>query len=117
MSNPSSTMSSSYQPEPASHVSSHSGDHAALTRPLEEGADVNEVCFGMTLLTHAIELEGDSALRSGQPIDSALTATVLAYGADPTATPDGGSSAYEMARFYDHDMAIRVLDRFTARHG
>ncbi|MEU6624688.1 ankyrin repeat domain-containing protein [Streptomyces litmocidini] len=94
-----------------------SSGHATLTRLLDGGADVNEVCFGMTLLTHATELEGDSALQPGQPIDSALTAIVLAHGADPTATPDGGSSAYEMARFYDHDRAIRLLGRFTARHG
>ncbi|WP_256341790.1 ankyrin repeat domain-containing protein [Streptomyces sp. TLI_105] len=105
------------EPWTPAHQAVESSDHATLTRLLDEGADVNEVCFGMTLLTHAIELEGDSALQSGQPIDSALTAIVLAYGADPTATPDGGRSAYEMARFYDHDMAIRLLDRFTTQDG
>ncbi|MEU8622011.1 ankyrin repeat domain-containing protein [Streptomyces sp. NPDC048623] len=99
------------------HQAVESSDHATLTRLLDEGADVNEVCCGMTLLTHAIELEGDSALQSGQPIDSALTAIVLAYGADPAVALDGSGSAYEMAQFYGHDMAIRLLDRFTAQHG
>lgn len=99
------------------HQAVESSEHATLTRLLDEGADVNEVCCGMTLLMHAIELEGDSALQSGQPIDSALTAIVLAYGADPAATLDGGRSAYETARLYNHEMAVRLLDRFVSRHG
>ncbi|WP_351237513.1 ankyrin repeat domain-containing protein [Streptomyces sp. NPDC002133] len=99
------------------HQAVESSDHATLTRLLDEGADVNEVCCGMTLLMHTIELEGDSALQSGQPIDSALTAIVLAYGADPATTLDGRKTAYELARFYNHDMAIRLLDRFTTHHG
>ncbi|MFF3495872.1 ankyrin repeat domain-containing protein [Streptomyces sp. NPDC002795] len=92
-------------------------DHATLTRLLDEGADVNEVCCGLTLLMHAIDLEGDSALQSGQPIDSALTSIVLAYGADPAATAEGGKSPIDLARSYDHDMAIRLLDRFLTDRG
>ncbi|MFE5912649.1 ankyrin repeat domain-containing protein [Streptomyces wedmorensis] len=99
------------------HQAVESSDHATLTRLLDEGADVNEVCCEMTLLTHAIELEGDSALQSGQPIDSALTAIVLAYGADPVATVEGHQSPYELAQFYDHGMATRLLDRFTTGMG
>ncbi|MFD9611112.1 ankyrin repeat domain-containing protein [Streptomyces sp. NPDC059083] len=99
------------------HQAVESDDHATLTRLLDEGADVNEVCCEMTLLMHAIDQEGDSALQSGKPTDSALTAIVLAYGADPLATLEGRKSAYELAQFYDHGMAIRLLDRFTAGHG
>ncbi|MFD0034014.1 ankyrin repeat domain-containing protein [Streptomyces sp. NPDC127172] len=96
------------------HQAVESSEHATLTRLLDEGADVNEVCCGMTLLMHAIELEGDSALQSGQPGDSALTAILLAYGADPAAEIDG-RTAHGLAHFYDHGMAIRLLGRFTAR--
>ncbi|ALO05872.1 Ankyrin repeat protein [Streptomyces venezuelae] len=98
------------------HQAVESSEHATLTRLLDEGADVNEVCCGMTLLMHAIEWEGDSALQSGNPIDSALTAIVLAYGADPAAEVNG-STAHELARLYDHAMAIRLLERFSTRQG
>ncbi|MFG2987689.1 ankyrin repeat domain-containing protein [Streptomyces sp. NPDC048258] len=94
------------------HQAVESGDHAALTRLLDGGADPEEVCCGLTLLLHAIDVEGDGALQSGGPIDSALTAILLAYGADPTATPRG-ETPLELARYYNHDMAIRLLDRFT----
>ncbi|MGW9448568.1 ankyrin repeat domain-containing protein [Streptomyces sp. NPDC055632] len=96
------------------HQAVESSESAMLTRLLDEGADVDEVCCGMTLLMHAIDLEGDSALQSGKPIDSALTAVVLAYGADPAAEIDG-ATAYDLARYYDHEMAIRLLDRFSTR--
>ncbi|MEU0272254.1 ankyrin repeat domain-containing protein [Streptomyces sp. NPDC006307] len=98
------------------HQAVEMGDHALLTRLLDEGADVNEVCCGMTLLMHAIDVEADSATQSGQPIDSALTAIVLAYGADPTLTLDG-KTAKDTARFYNHGMAIRLLERFSTPHG
>lgn len=88
------------------------GDHAELTRLLDAGVDPEEVCCGMTLLLHAIDVEGDGA-QSGGPIDSALTAILLAYGADPTATPDG-QTPRELAISYNHDMAGRLLDRHTA---
>ncbi|WP_312846011.1 hypothetical protein [Streptomyces sp. WAC05374] len=70
----------------------------------------------MTLLMHAIDLEGDSALQSRQPVDSALTAILLAYGADPTITLDG-ETAYDIAHRYNRSMAIRLLHRFTTHHG
>ncbi|MGW6968033.1 ankyrin repeat domain-containing protein [Streptomyces zaomyceticus] len=104
------------EPWTPAHQAVESSDHATLTRLLDEGTDVNEVCGGMTLLMHAIELEGDSALQSGRPIDSALTAIVLAYGGEPAATLEDRPSAYELARRYNHDMAIRLLHRFTAQH-
>ncbi|MFF9476939.1 hypothetical protein ACF1E9_30545 [Streptomyces roseolus] len=68
----------------------------------------------MTLLMHAIDLEGDAARQSGDPIDSALTAIVLAYGADPAAEVDG-TTAHDLAHSYDHGMALRLLDRFSLR--
>ncbi|MFE4265425.1 ankyrin repeat domain-containing protein [Streptomyces sp. NPDC056883] len=94
------------------HQAVESGDHAELTRLLDAGADPEEVCCGMTLLLHAIDVEGDGALQSGSLLDSALTAILLAYGADPTATPDG-ETPRGLAISYNHDMAVRLLDRHT----
>ncbi|MCX4784301.1 ankyrin repeat domain-containing protein [Streptomyces sp. NBC_01264] len=96
------------------HQAVESSDYAELTRLLDEGADVNEVCWGMTLLEHAIDLEGDSALQSGTPIDSRLTAILLAYGADPIPQPPGRMSAVDLADSYGHDIAYRLIDRITS---
>ncbi|MFI6150967.1 ankyrin repeat domain-containing protein [Streptomyces sp. NPDC051109] len=96
------------------HQAVESGDHGELTRLLDAGADPEEVCCGLTLLLHAIDAEGDGALQSGGPLDSALTAILLAYGADPTATPDG-ETPRDLAASYNHEMAIRLLDRHIAR--
>ncbi|MFD9574918.1 hypothetical protein ACWCY1_35525 [Streptomyces goshikiensis] len=68
----------------------------------------------MTLLEHAIDLEGDSALQSGTPIDSRLTVILLAYGADPIPQPPGRMSAVDLADFYGHDIAYRLIDRIAS---
>ncbi|MFF9143802.1 ankyrin repeat domain-containing protein [Streptomyces sp. NPDC014861] len=96
------------------HQAVESSDHAVLTRILDEGADADEVCCRVTLLMHAVDLEADGAHQSGEPLDSALTAILLAYGADPHLAVDG-ETAYTWARKYHHDMAIRLMDRFSTR--
>ncbi|MFD7026635.1 ankyrin repeat domain-containing protein [Streptomyces sp. NPDC059917] len=96
------------------HQAVESGDYAELTRLLDAGVDLEEVCWGMTLLLHAIDVEGDGALQSGGPLDSGLTAILLAYGADPTARAYDGQTARELAVSYNHVMAVRLLDRHTA---
>lgn len=63
----------------------------------------------MTLLEHAIDLEGDSALQSGTPIDSRLTVILLAYGANPRPQPPGDMSAMDLADYYGHDIAYRLI--------
>ncbi|WP_331725317.1 ankyrin repeat domain-containing protein [Streptomyces zaomyceticus] len=88
--------------------------HATLTRILDEGGDADEVCCRMTLLMHAIDTEVDVANQSGEPIDSALTAVLLAYGADPHLAVNG-ETAYDWALKLRHDMAIRLMDRFSTR--
>ncbi|MGW7510101.1 hypothetical protein [Streptomyces massasporeus] len=40
----------------------------ALARLLAAGSDPDEVVSNMTLLTHAIDAEGDGSLQSGQPL-------------------------------------------------
>lgn len=90
-------------------------EYEELASLLDSGADPNEICFGFTLLQHAIELEGDSALQSGTAVNAALTAIVLAYGADPNFTSDGGKTALEMAQRYNHEPAIRLLNKFPGK--
>ncbi|MET7519780.1 hypothetical protein ABZS88_41685 [Streptomyces sp. NPDC005480] len=45
-------------------------------------------------------------------MNSALTAILLAYGADPELTTPGMKTPLEMATFYDHEMAQRLLARY-----
>ncbi|MFI8423696.1 ankyrin repeat domain-containing protein [Streptomyces sp. NPDC085479] len=94
------------------HQAVELSEHATLTRVLDEGADADEVCCRMTLLMHAIDTEVDVANQSGEPIDSALTAVLLAYGADPHLAVNG-ETAYDWARKLHHDMAIRLMDGFN----
>ncbi|WP_063886558.1 hypothetical protein [Streptomyces aureus] len=96
------------------HQAVELSDHATLTRILDEGAAADEVCCQMTLLMHAIDTEVDVANQSGEPRDSALTAILLAYGADPHLAVNG-ESAYDWARELRHDMAIRLMDGFSTR--
>jgi ankyrin repeat protein len=86
-------------------------DVEALTRLLDSGTDPNEVCGGMTLLTHAIDLEGDTTLQSGQPLTVHTTAALLAHGADPQLIDPGGRTPLETAVGYDHALAVRLLER------
>jgi hypothetical protein len=72
------------------------------------------VCFGHTLLTHAIDLEGDSHLQSGHPLHTAGTAIVLTYGANPHLPSASGRTPLQIAESYHHEPAQRLLQRFLA---
>jgi len=65
------------EPWTPAHQAVEVSDYETLSVLLDAGADPDEVFFELTLLTHAIDLEGDSHLHT------AGTAIVLAYGADP----------------------------------
>ncbi|MFE4817503.1 Imm10 family immunity protein [Streptomyces sp. NPDC056704] len=99
------------------HQAVESNDYEELAALLDAGADPNEVCFGMTLLAHAIDLEGDSTLQSGYRRHAALTAIVLAYGADPTLISRNKQTPLEIAKEYDHEPAKLLLRRFLERRG
>ncbi|MEV0091636.1 ankyrin repeat domain-containing protein [Streptomyces sp. NPDC050738] len=87
-------------------------DVELLARLLDDGADPNEIYRGMTLLLHAIDVEGDSALQSGGPLTVATTAVLLAYGADPRLSgAPGGQTPLALAERYHHDLALRLLRR------
>lgn len=68
-------------------------DAETLARLLGAGADPDEVVGNSTLLTRAIDIEGDSALQSGQPPRVHTTAILLAFGTDPELEDPGGGHA------------------------
>lgn len=81
-------------------------DAETLARLLADGSDPNEVFGNMTLLTHAIDVEGDSALQSGRPLTVHTTAVLLAFGADPELADPDGDTPMDMANRYRHDLAV-----------
>ena len=94
------------------HKAVEGGDHEGLTILLDAGADPNERCFGHTLLTHAIDIEGDGHLQTGHPLNTAATAILLAYGADPRLPASDGETPLQIAHSYDHEPAKRLLQRY-----
>lgn len=91
-------------------------EYEELTRLLAEGVDPNEVCFGQTLLIHAIDFEGDSARQSGKPLSSVATAILLAHGADPMLADPDGDTPLEMAQLVNHAMAENLLRSFISKN-
>ncbi|UIX35147.1 ankyrin repeat domain-containing protein [Streptomyces sp. GQFP] len=84
-------------------------DAETLARLLAEGADPDEVFSNMTLLTHAIDVEGDRSLQSGKPLTVHTTAVLLAFGADPELADPDGHTPMDMAEHYGHDPAAKLL--------
>jgi len=93
---------------PTRHAVEHE-DAETLARLLADGSDPNEVCGDMTLLTHAIDAEGDGSLQSGRPLTVHTTAVLLAFGAGPELLDPGGHSPMDMAKHYGHDLAVKLL--------
>lgn len=93
---------------PAHHAVEHF-DAAGLARLLANGGDPDEVFVDMTLLTHAIDTEGDAAAQNGTPLDVHLTAVLLAFGANPSLPDPMGRTPMRMAENYHHDLAIKLL--------
>ncbi|MFJ8150335.1 ankyrin repeat domain-containing protein [Streptomyces sp. NPDC096048] len=102
------------EPWTPAHEAVEMSEYETLARLLDAGADPDEVCFGLTLLTHAIDTEGDSHLQSGHPLHTAGTAIVLTYGADPRLPSASGETPLQCAKDYDHEPATRLLERFLA---
>ncbi|MFB7239769.1 hypothetical protein ACFCXK_33905 [Streptomyces sp. NPDC056269] len=102
------------EPWTPAHQAVEMSEYETLSMLLDAGADPDEVCFGHTLLTHAIDSEGDGHLQSGHPLHTASTAIVLAYGAGPHWPAASGKTPLQMAESYDHEPAKRLLQRFLA---
>ncbi len=90
-------------------------DAEALARLLAAGSDPDEVFSNMTLLTHAIDAEGDGPLQSGQPLTVHTTAVLLAFGADPELADPDGRTPMDMANHYGHDLAVNLLQAHISR--
>ncbi|MGX1675324.1 ankyrin repeat domain-containing protein [Streptomyces sp. NPDC055400] len=90
-------------------------DAEALARLLAAGSDPDEVFGNVTLLTHAIDVEGDGFLQSGQPLTVHTTAVLLAFGADPNLADPDGHTPMELARHYGHDSAMNLLHIHISR--
>ncbi|MEH0422713.1 ankyrin repeat domain-containing protein [Streptomyces sp. B21-083] len=99
---------------PAHHAVEHE-DAETLARLLGDGSDPDEVFGNMTLLTHAIDTEGDGCLQSGQPLTVHTTAVLLAFGADPELADPAGRSPMGMAERYGHDLAVKLLRAHIGR--
>ncbi|MEU0804174.1 ankyrin repeat domain-containing protein [Streptomyces sp. NPDC005970] len=84
-------------------------DAETLARLLADGADPNKVFGQATLLTHALDAEGDGALQSRQPLTVHTTAILLAFGADPELHDPYGDTPMDVAERYDHQPAIKLL--------
>ncbi|MFD8289569.1 ankyrin repeat domain-containing protein [Streptomyces lavendulae] len=91
------------------HQAVEQEDAETLARLLGEGADPDEVFGNMTLLTHAIDTEGDGALQTGEPLTVHTTAVLLAFGADPELAAPGGRTPLEQASQYGHHLASNLL--------
>lgn len=87
----------------------------ALAQLLAAGSDPDEVFSNMTLLTHAIDVEGDSSLQSGQPLTVHTTAVLLDFGADPELADPDGRTPMDMANHYGHDLARKLLQTYINR--
>ncbi|WP_329344589.1 ankyrin repeat domain-containing protein [Streptomyces sp. NBC_00663] len=93
------------------HQAVEDEDAEALAQLLAKGVDPDEVCGSMTLLTHAIDAEGDGALQSGCPLTVHTTAVLLAFGADPQLPGFDGRTPMDVAVHYGHDLAVKLLER------
>ncbi|MEV5910167.1 hypothetical protein DMH25_15520 [Streptomyces sp. WAC 01325] len=100
---------------PAAHHAVEHEDVETLARLLADGSDPDEVFSNMTLLTHAIDVEGDSSLQSGQPLTVHTTAVLLAFGANPELADPDGRTPMDMANLYGHDLAVRLLRAHISR--
>lgn len=84
-------------------------DAETLARLLADGSDPDEVFDNMTLLIHAIDVEGDGAMQSDEPLTVHTTAVLLAFGADPELAGPDGVVPMDVATRYGHDLAVKLL--------
>jgi ankyrin repeat protein len=85
-------------------------DLPRLRQLLDEGADIEDAnAQGMTLLLHAVDVEGDGAVQTGKQAHVDTTAFLLARGADSGAAMHDGTTPLSLARQYGHWLAVELL--------
>ncbi|WP_327176744.1 hypothetical protein OG599_16600 [Streptomyces sp. NBC_01335] len=101
------------------HLAVEMDDLAELTRLLHAGHDPDEYdgSNGWTPLLRAIDGESDGAVQSGDPLNAACTAVLLAYGADPAKPSREGLTPYHLAFQTRHEMALRLLEAHMELRG
>ncbi|WP_455353069.1 ankyrin repeat domain-containing protein [Streptomyces sp. SYSU K217416] len=92
-------------------------DLAELTRLLDAGQDPSQfdTYSGWTPLLWSIDGEADGAVQTGQPLEAACTAVLLAYGADPEQPSRDGLTPLHLAFQRRHELAVRLLEAHIAR--
>ncbi len=60
-------------------------------------------------------MEGDGALQTRKPLTVHITAILLAFGADPELRDPYGDSPMEVAKQYEHEPAMRLLQQHIVR--
>ncbi|WP_406635837.1 ankyrin repeat domain-containing protein [Amycolatopsis sp. WGS_07] len=99
------------------HIAVEMSDLPALRNLLDKGVDVDEECNGMTLLHHAIEVEGDGHTQTGNPLHVDITTYLLVRGADPLRRTNDvdRETAEDMARRYGHWLALALFEAWKQR--
>lgn len=91
-------------------------DLPRLRELLDAGADVEDPDGqGMTLLHHAVDVEGDGALQDERPPHVDTTAFLLARGANPDARDNYGVTPLDLARVLGHWLAVELIEAWQAR--
>jgi hypothetical protein len=68
----------------------------------------------MALLRHAIDVEHDSHVQTGEPLHADVTTFLLARGADPL-RPCSGMTVIAEAEACGHWLAAEIMRAWTAR--
>lgn len=92
-------------------------DLVALRLALNAGADIHEEHEGLTLLHHAVDVELDGHVQTGEPLHVDVTAYLLSQGADPArpSSQGKGPSAQHQAFVEGHWLATALFDAWTRR--
>ena len=97
------------------HSAVENEDLESIRAFLDSGGDIEEVDGGLTLLQHAIDIEIDGHVQTGERLHVDVTAYLLARGADPLASPiGGGGSALHLARMRGHWLAVTLIEASVA---
>jgi uncharacterized protein len=100
---------------PAHHAVEHE-DLPILRGLLDAGGDVeDDDGDGWTLLHHAVDVEHDGHVQTGEPLHVDVTAYLLARGADPLCLGPHGMTAVDEAEHRGHWLAAEIMRAWISR--